>query len=348
MIIEASIIFPIIILVVCAMLLASMYIYEKASLQASVETALTYYKNSMTDMWVESEQMFSGYSVKDSDERTGSRLGTMKSLTVFDLFGRTADKKAVIEQINNIYGFRNFSSGDTSIEVTQGGILFDKYIEVRVKDRIHFPINLSFVGVDNSDITYDLRIRENVSDGDQFVRDISVVREFVMHYVNQTELPDKMAQLKEKFKPFYDRFLDPKSSTGKANVYDSAEKGGKPDADTDGETIYVNESDVSVLPKETTTTPATTKPENIILDEGQYSVYEETTTAPQLLIEGPTAPAQSTGQTEAGYGLATVAPSETVGETTVPDNVLIVEEVESTGHSKKNTDFIDADFVEIE
>lgn len=348
MIIEASIVFPVIILAVCAMLLASVYIYEKAALQASVETALTYYKNSMTDSCIGTD--VSKYTVDDSSTRTGSSLTEFKNLTIFDLFGKSADKNEIIDQINKIYGFRTFRSGDTSIDVKQGGILFDKYIEVRVQDKIHFPINLSFIGVDNSDITYDIRVRENVSDPDQFILDISVVQEFVMFYVNRTDIPNKINDLKEKFKPFYDRFLDPKSSTGKANVYDSAGKGGTPNAgDNSDDPIVVEASDVQVITNETTTASQTSQ-SVIVLDPNQYSVIDdEPPSTSQPLLNGPTETTvpESFSQTEAGYELATIAPPSRNSETETTLEEFIVEIVEHTEPHKANTDYIDVDFEEI-
>ncbi len=50
--VEATFIFPIMIVCVLLILYLSLILYQRANLQATLETALLYYKNTMTDTFV--------------------------------------------------------------------------------------------------------------------------------------------------------------------------------------------------------------------------------------------------------------------------------------------------------
>ena len=63
-VVEAAVIFPAAILMVIILLYLSIILFQKANLQAGLETALTYYKSTVTDMYV-SAQKAAVYEAKD-------------------------------------------------------------------------------------------------------------------------------------------------------------------------------------------------------------------------------------------------------------------------------------------
>lgn len=56
---EAAVIFPAAILMVIILLYLSIILFQKANLHAGLETALTYYKSTVTDMYVSAQKLLS-------------------------------------------------------------------------------------------------------------------------------------------------------------------------------------------------------------------------------------------------------------------------------------------------
>lgn len=209
MIIEATIVLPIVIITITSLLLVAVYFYEKAALQSAGEITLTYYKNSLTDAYVGTQDMFDSYSVADTEERTGSELEEMRDLTPFRFFQQKIDEEEIKKQFEIIYGYRCFNTGKQEVEIKQSGILFDKSIEMDIKDEIVFPISLKVVDIDTEKLTYNVHIKTSVTDNDQFIRDFSIAKEFVMHFYENSELEKNINNITQKFTDFYNKYLDP-------------------------------------------------------------------------------------------------------------------------------------------
>ncbi|MBQ5320068.1 MAG: hypothetical protein J6K17_13335 [Oscillospiraceae bacterium] len=208
MIVEATIIYPVVLLCTIALLLVSLYLYERANVQASAEIALTYCKNQMTDTYVS----FDAENMYGEDSNSASTLSRFNTANVFRVFSVDAEgtEKRFKELFHKVYGHESFSNG--SLEITEfkiSGALFYKTIDVTIVDKINIPINLSMIGIDDDSIIYTIKLKTAVNDSDQFIRDFDIAKEFVLFLVEKSKLDDKIKVVTDKFVGFYNKYLVP-------------------------------------------------------------------------------------------------------------------------------------------
>lgn len=211
LVVEAAFVFPVVLLCVIALLLISVYLYQKANIQSSAEIALTYYKNELTDTYVSAKPMdYSGESFSGSSL---SEYGNKSLLSVF-----SAKKDGSLERFtqifNSVYYHQSSSNGSVKVEKCDvSGAFFYKTIDVTISSEIKLPISLGLIGVNDDSIKYKIDIRTAVNDSDQFIRDFSVSKEFVLFLYDKidkkTGIGSKISDMKDKFISFYEKYLKP-------------------------------------------------------------------------------------------------------------------------------------------
>jgi len=172
--IEAMIILPIAILSVAMLLYLSLFLFQRANLQASLETAIVYYKDTVTDTYVrKSDQV--RYTTAD-----GSRMGVGNSYSAQEplspyrgMFGDGGDlnSQAAFEQyFHSIAGKMLFKDGLTlSIDYTN--YVFLKQFEVTATQEVSFPLELGLLGV-GEDYKISATARVAVVDHDSTIRNV--------------------------------------------------------------------------------------------------------------------------------------------------------------------------------
>ena len=164
-IIEFSLIFPIIFITIVGLLMTTLHLYQTTRLQVTAQLVAdecaNYYSN---------PKLFS-----EKNDNDPYRY----------LFGFNANKKMFEKKLN--------------INVNFNGFLFYKKVNVEIKQEVSFPINLSAIGIPN---TYTINVTATalVNDPDEFIRNIDLVSRITNDCfdIEVSELGPKLNQFLEK------------------------------------------------------------------------------------------------------------------------------------------------------
>ena len=203
--VEATFIFPIMILCIILLLYLSLIMYQRANLQATLETSLMYYKNTLTDTFVirngemdyqyaENSYIGNGndyvvegpkspYRLIEEDYRSNEYLEE-KFRTYFD---SVATNMLFDENITTTFDYKNF--------------ILLKEIEVTAKQEIEIPIDLSILGLENKYVI-SATARVVAVDHEDTVRNI----DYVIYIVEKTKVGDFIKDVMGKGKDVYEKF----------------------------------------------------------------------------------------------------------------------------------------------
>lgn len=188
--VEATFIFPIMILCILLLLYLSLFLFQRANLQATLETALLYYKNTLTDTYVTrndemqytmSEGAYIGYAnsyaadeplnpyrwVKiEEDEAEDKEYGAEEEATGnFETYFMSVAKNMLYDDNMTIsFDYTNY--------------LLLKEIIVTVEQVVEIPVNLEILGVDNTYVI-SATARMVAVDHDDTIRNIDYVIDIV-------------------------------------------------------------------------------------------------------------------------------------------------------------------------
>lgn len=208
-IVEATIVYPIIILVFCAIFYAALFVYEKASLQASLEDSMIYYKSELTDTYI---RMSDGMK-DDKGSRIGNEIEKIKYKNPYRNIGSIAksilgglvglDSKA--ELTGKVSKFINNSYRTRGIQLSGGedkDYYFFKTIGATAVIKRNTLINIAMVGAKNS-IDIGTKTTITVADPDNLIRDI----DFVTDLAANTKLGRMIEEKKGQIKAGYENFI---------------------------------------------------------------------------------------------------------------------------------------------
>lgn len=234
-IVEATLLLPFCILVVMALFLVALFMCQKANLQANLQTALTYYKNPVTDTYVELSTDSNGnYRMNQTHQGTeingnGSYYPTSHNDYKFmyrNLFSKF-DTKDFAQYFSDICGFMFFTDYDsnadygssTAKQAVESGTPGSMYVEMsKPKNYVVFKewnvtvtqvckpaIHLSFLGYEIiKPWTIVVSDKVVVNNGDDVIRDV----DFVYDIVSNTAFGEKIGEVSDKIKGAYDKFYN--------------------------------------------------------------------------------------------------------------------------------------------
>lgn len=186
-IIEFSLIFPIIFITIVGLLMTTLHLYQTTRLQVTAQLVAdecaNYYSN---------PKLFS-----EKNDNDPYRY----------LFGFNANKKMFEKKVNELVNLSYDQNGtavlsnigEANINVNFNGFLFYKKVNVEIKQEVSFPINLSAIGIPN---TYTINVTATalVNDPDEFIRNIDLVSRITNDCfdIEVSELGPKLNQFLEK------------------------------------------------------------------------------------------------------------------------------------------------------
>lgn len=201
--VEATFIFPIMILCIILLLYLSLIIYQRANLQATLETALLYYKNTLTDTYVTRNDEMQYQYAENSYIGTGNGYavtgpmnpyrwvdGDDKSAQNFETYFKSVAKNMLFD--------KNMS---LSFDYTNYVLL--KEIRVTVKQVIQLPVDFSIIGVDNKYVI-SATARMVAVDHEDTVRNI----DYVIDIVEDTKAGEFIKNIGVKVVEYYGKFKD--------------------------------------------------------------------------------------------------------------------------------------------
>ena len=148
--VEATIILPLAILSIIWLLYLSLFLFQRANLQAALETSIVYYKNAVTDTYVSRNSQVV-YSVAE-----GNAIGVGNSYEVtgplnpyrgmFGDSGNLGSQSDFKQYFYSVTGNMLFND-DLSLTIAYGNGLISDEFEVTAVQRVAFPMDLSMIGV---------------------------------------------------------------------------------------------------------------------------------------------------------------------------------------------------------
>lgn len=197
--VEATFLFPIIVMIFAALVLLSIYLPLRAGLQRSTQYAATAIAAERSDTWL----------YHDSDSLTynwfssRSELGSVYKSVIGGLTGSARDdadnaKTAVINMEK-----KNIQMPDSDLTVEFGILNYIVYKEIVVtaKRAVRSPVNLSFIGFPDS-IPMEVTSTAVVVNGDEFIRNMDLAVEIMDDLFDLNEIFSGIQKIMNKFNNF--------------------------------------------------------------------------------------------------------------------------------------------------
>lgn len=194
-VVEATILFPVLIMIFAGLVLLSMYLPTRAVLQQATQYAATAIATEKSDTWIFfDENNMEYYFEKDKSKLDNVYITLIKSILLND---DKQKSKTIVENIEN--SKISTTSGDLKIEFGIINYIIYKEIIVTATRTIPSVVNLSFVGFPK-EIPITVTSTAVVQNGDEFVRNMDIA-------VDLTKYIDDKYNISEVFRGVTD-FLD--------------------------------------------------------------------------------------------------------------------------------------------
>lgn len=201
-VVEATIILPIAILCVILLLYISVFICQKAMLQAALETSVIYFKNTLTDSFVEQRDELSYESKEDGVSAIGNEYTTPEPLNPYEkffLFHNKVSKEEFIKYFQSVAG--NLLYEDClDLDIHYSNYILFKEVEVTAEQVVTFPIDFSMIGV-GREVNLSATARVAVADHDELIRNI----DFAVDALEDTKLGEVVKNLASKVTGLYNK-----------------------------------------------------------------------------------------------------------------------------------------------
>jgi len=171
-VVEATILFPIMIMIFAALVLLSIYLPARAVLQRATQFAATVIATEVGDTWLFFDEGSMSYYRESS-------IGQLKNVYV-DLFTENVDVQSAGEAIVRDVESRSISSraGELSVECVMVNRIIYKEIVVTAAREYTMPVDLSFVGFPKT-ILVTATSTAIVQNSDEFIRNIDMASDFL-------------------------------------------------------------------------------------------------------------------------------------------------------------------------
>ena len=203
-IVEATILLPFCLIMVLALYYASIFMCQKANLQANVQNALIYYKNVDSDTFVEAygDMSYSGDSGIVSGR--GSSFGETSYRFPYRIFFMEFDKRKFETFFCSMCGHMFFDDGsNVELTVENKNYVVYKTITVTATQTVKPAVSLKVVGVSDA-MTISVTGKAVITNGDDMIRNT----DFVIDVVKQTSIGEKATELLDKVSGYYNSFKE--------------------------------------------------------------------------------------------------------------------------------------------
>ena len=204
--VEAVILLPICVLCILLLLYIALFLFQRACLQAALETGLVYYKNTVTDSYVMKNDRM------DYLENTGSRIGAGNSYHAGEPL---SPYRGMFGDGNNLNSLADFEEYFRS---TAGGMVYEdqlilsidysnfvylKQLEVTAVQQVNAPIDFGILGIGN-EYTISAAARVAVVDHDSVIRDA----DYAIDLIKDTKLGEMARELASKISSAYGKMKE--------------------------------------------------------------------------------------------------------------------------------------------
>ena len=196
-VVEAAILFPIIFMILAALVMLSMYLPQRAILQRATQYTATAISTARSDTWID----YDGDKFITPTKPDNVYASFMKAFASGNEAGIAEKSVKRLEQkftiLNTLDGY-DYSAqfADKGLTVTYDvmNLIIYKEVIVTATRRIPMPVDLSFVGFSK---TMDITVSSIavVQNGDEFVRNIDIVVDFVGYLDKKYHFSDKFEKI---------------------------------------------------------------------------------------------------------------------------------------------------------
>lgn len=208
-IVEATIIYPVTILVFFVLLYAALFVCQRANLQANLEDALIYYKNADSDTYVTAGRELSFSTDGNIIAAAGNTYEEPQKLDPY----RSIFRSVGIGSVNSgnfssffrsAYRHMFFDDGSNiTVTIKEQNFLIYKRLTATAEQTVRPAVNIAFVGASNS-LTISSTATVVVVDGDSMIRDI----DFAKGLVSDTRFGKAASKAVGKAVDFYNKLKE--------------------------------------------------------------------------------------------------------------------------------------------
>lgn len=208
--VEATIILPLAILSVIMLLFLSLFLYQRANLQAGLETTLVYYKNIVTDTYLTRNDSLVYTGGGSNYIGVGNSYEAIKPLNPYrGLFNVVVDN---IDGQNVIGNFEDYFysvaggllfADDLKIEIDYTDYVLLKEFRATAVQTVTWPIDLSLIGV-GKEYEISAAARVAVVDHDEIIRDA----DYAIDLLEETKLGEIAHELADKVTTAYEKMKE--------------------------------------------------------------------------------------------------------------------------------------------
>ena len=197
-VVEATILFPILIMIFAALVLLSVYLPTRAALQRSTQYTATALSTELSDTWL----FYDAGLLEYYRENDKSRLGNVYT----SVFSGAGNSQGSAEEIvaNTERRIASYKTGELMVDCYMNDKTIYSEIVVTATREIRPPVDLSFVGFPGA-IEITVTSTAVVQDGDEFVRNVDLVVYFADFIAKRFGLSDaggSIGSLGSRFKAF--------------------------------------------------------------------------------------------------------------------------------------------------
>ena len=180
-VVEATILFPIMIMIFAALVLLAIYLPTLAALQLATQYTAVTLATELSDTWLYFDE--SSMTLRNYDNR--SQLVNVYA----DLFTAGSDISDKGEALAAYIESRNISSkaGELTVDVSSVNNLLFREIVATATREFPMPVNLSFIGFPET-ISVSATSTAVVQNGDEFIRNIDIASDFVDFIIEKYNL----------------------------------------------------------------------------------------------------------------------------------------------------------------
>lgn len=186
-IVEATVVFPVMILFITAMILLSIYLPTRAQLQRATQYAATALATEQSDTWIYFDPKKMQYALKSKDGLGANKLSNVYVDFFQSLIPPNGEEKARVMVNRGV---------DATVECSMKN--FVVYKELTVTATKTLPVGSSHWLLPLPDMTITVSSTAVIQNGDEFLRTVDLATDFAKYLINKNmELSKAMGKIDE-------------------------------------------------------------------------------------------------------------------------------------------------------
>lgn len=192
-VVEAAILFPILMMIFCALVILAMYLPARSLLQRATQYAATALSTERSDTWLAYDETAMQYKIVGKNQLQNVYVAVFSS--AFE--GRDSDTQSG-KIVKNLEGesIQSLAGEETRVECQVTNHIIYKEISITATRNIPSPVNLSFIGFPEY-IPVTVTSTAVVQDGDEFVRNMDIAKDVYKWLDDKYSISDMFSKVTE-------------------------------------------------------------------------------------------------------------------------------------------------------